>query len=162
MLGGCVLVALAAPMAAEALAPQVGAGVSGWFRPAWIAADALGLLVGMRVWRLRPGAHGGRLFALDESPATRAAVGLQLADSLEGALDVLARERVRVRDLERLDAALRHAAARFWHEMPERQGDLYALVASHVPPDVASAVTGVLLEGAGRRVGAGGSRSAGA
>lgn len=146
-----MLVALAVPSSAAAIVAQVGMAVPGWFRPAWIAADAIGLLVGMRAWRLRPGAYGGSLLALDESPATRAAVGLQLADSLEGALDVLARERVRVRDLERLDTALRHAAARFWHEMPERQGDLYALVASHVPPEVASIVTGVLLEGAGRR-----------
>lgn len=151
-MGASVLAALAIPAAAPMLAAAVaGAGEPAWFRPAWVAAEVVGLLAGMRVWRLRPSAHGGRLLSLDESPAARAAVGLQLADSLDAALDVLARERVQVRDLDRLAAALRHAGARFWHELPERQGDVYALVAHHVPHEVAAVVTGLLLEGAGRR-----------
>lgn len=152
VLGASVLAALAVPAAAPMFAAAVaGAEEPAWFRPAWIAADVVGLLAGMRVWRLRPSAHGGRLLSLDESPAARAAVRLQLADSIDAALDVLAQERVQARDLERLAAALRHAGARFWHELPERQGDVYALVARHVPPEVASVVTGLLLEGAGRR-----------
>lgn len=145
--GACVLVALLGPPSAAALA----GGGPWWFRPTWIGAEAVGLLAGMRVWRMRPGLLGRRGLAFDESPASRAAVGMQLADSLDAALDVLARERVGVRDLERLTPALKHVAARFWHQMPERHGDLYALVASHVEPKVAAIVTGVLLDGAGRR-----------
>lgn len=152
LLGASVLAALAIPASAPMFAVAVAvAGEPAWFRPAWIAADVAGLLAGMRVWRLRPSVHGGRLLALDESPAARAAVRLQLADSIDAALDVLAQERVQARDLERLAAALRHAGARFWHELPERQGDVYALVARHVPPEVASVVAGLLLEGAGRK-----------
>lgn len=152
MLGASVLAALVLPGAAPWFAAAiVGEGEPAWFRPTWIAAEALGLLAGMRVWRLRPSAHAGRLLSLDESPAARAAVRLQLADSMDAALDVLAQERVQVRDLERLAPALRHAGVRFWHELPERQGDVYALVAQHVPPDAASVVTGLLLEGAARK-----------
>ncbi|MDI6712390.1 MAG: hypothetical protein QMD96_04040, partial [Anaerosomatales bacterium] len=54
VLGASVLAALAIPAAAPMFAAAVaGAGEPAWFRSAWIAADAVGLLAGMRVWRLR-------------------------------------------------------------------------------------------------------------
>ncbi|MCX8007219.1 MAG: hypothetical protein N3B11_03780 [Coriobacteriia bacterium] len=152
VLGVCVLAALATPAAASALAGAAGPGVQpAWFRPAWIAAETVGLLAGMRAWRLAAVVRTGRWSSLSETPAARAATRMGLADSLDAALDALAETRMSARDLDQLAPALRHLGARFWHQLPERQGDLYALVARHVPPEAAAVVTGLLLEGAGRR-----------
>lgn len=147
VIGAGLLIALVGPAWVAAVVP----GAPWWFRPGWVATETLGLLAGLRVWRIPSLFRSGRWFSLDESPASRAALGIQLADSLDAALDVLARERIRVHDVERLTPALMRAGSRFWYELPERHGDVYVLVASHVEPQVAAAVTGVLLDGACRR-----------
>ncbi|MDI6901576.1 MAG: hypothetical protein QMC79_07800 [Anaerosomatales bacterium] len=156
VLAACVLVALVGPPSmlgvARSASGALGDGIDpALYRALWLGLATLGLLAGMRVWRMRPGGRGGRLFALDESPSGRAAAELPLADSLEAALDVLSRERVTMRDVPRLAETIRHAGARFFHQMPERQSELYALVTRHAPTEVAAEVTGLLLEGAGRR-----------
>jgi hypothetical protein len=110
-----------------------------------------GLLVGMRVWRMRLFAPNAGLFSLDESPVSRAESELPLADSLAGALDVLAREKVAQRDVARMAAVIRRVGARYFHQLPEKQGEVYTLVARQLPPAVAADVTGLLLEGAGRK-----------
>jgi hypothetical protein len=93
----------------------------------------------------------GRLFTFDESPVSRAESAIPLAGSLEAALDVLAREKVAQRDVTRLAPVIRHLGARFFHQLPEKSSDVYALVARSVPAAVAADVTGLLLEGAGRK-----------
>lgn len=155
VLAGCVLVALGGPTILAALADR-GSGLPGGldpalYRSAWIALVVTGLLGGMRAWRMRPFGTGGRWFSLDESPVSRAEAELPLADSLQDALDVLGREKVTVRDVPRLASLLRRLGARYFHQLPEKQGEVYALVARSVPREVAAEVTGLLLEGAGRK-----------
>lgn len=155
LLAGCVLVALLGPSLLGALV-AAGAGWptapgAGTFRVLWVTLEVSGLLLGMRVWRMRLFAGGRRgIFSLDESPVSRAEAEIPLAASLADALDVLAREKVSVRDVARLAPALKRCAARFFHQLPEKQGEVYALVAQHLPPAVAAEVTGLLLAGAGR------------
>ncbi|MDZ4166874.1 MAG: hypothetical protein U1E08_04175 [Coriobacteriia bacterium] len=120
----------------------------GAYRAVWLTLVVAGLLVGMRAWRMRP--HG-RGFTLDESPVSRAEAGLPLADSLEDALDVLGREKVTARDMPQLAGGLKRVGSRFFHQLPGRSSEVYALVARHVPTAVAADVTGLLLEGAGRK-----------
>jgi len=149
VLGMCVLAALFAPGIVGALAgPSASPTLP---RMLHLALATAGLLGGMRVWRMR--LHAGRagLFTLDESPISRAEALVPLADSLEGALDVLGRERCTARDLPRLAPLLKRAAMRYSHQLPERQSEVYALVARHVPAELAADVTGLLLEGAGRK-----------
>lgn len=156
LLAGCVLVALFGPsLLGELVTARVGwpAGLgAGTFRVLWVALEVAGLLLGIRVWRMRLFASGGRgVFSLDESPVSRAEAGIPLAASLDDALAVLAREKVSARDVERLAPALKRCAARFFHQLPEKQSEVYALVADHLPPAVAAEVTGLLLAGAGRK-----------
>lgn len=156
LLAGCVLVAL--------IGPSLGAGLlvgdSAWpgglsalvYRALWVSLEIVGLLAGMRVWRMRLFSGGGlSAFGLDESPVSRAEAGVPLAASLTDALDVLARENVAPRDIPRLAPALKRCGARYFHQLPEKQGEVYALVARHVPPAIAGEVTGLLLQGAGRK-----------
>jgi len=156
LLAGCVLTALVGPSLAGGLAAAkagwpAGLG-AGTYRALWVALEVAGLLLGMRVWRMRLFAGGGRgMFSLDESPVSRAEAEIPLAASLADALDVLAREKVSVRDVARLAPALKRCAARYFHQLPEKQGEVYALVAQHLPPAVAAEVTGLLLAGAGRK-----------
>ncbi|MHB8762290.1 MAG: hypothetical protein ACYC6J_07925 [Coriobacteriia bacterium] len=155
VLAACVLLALFAPATLAGLLEARGQ----W--PAWLSDDlyrlacaalvALGLLGGVRVWRMRLFSGDARLFRLDESPASRAEAALPLAGSLADALDVLAREKVGQRDVARLSLALRRLGARYFHQLPEKRGEVYTLVARHVGPGVAADVTGLLLEGAGRK-----------
>lgn len=154
LLAACVLVALGGPPLFASLMLATSAwpdGLSpGTYRALWIALVALGLLSGIRVWRMRLFSGDARLFRLDESPVSRAEAELPLASSLAEALDVLAREKVTQRDVSRMGPHLRRVGARYFHQLPERRGEVYALVARHLPPAVAAEVTGLLLAGAGR------------
>lgn len=156
LLAGCVLVALIGPSLLGGLVAGGGAWPAGLgagaFRALWVALEVAGLLAGMRVWRMRFFSGGGaRVFSLDESPVSRAEAEIPLAASLADALDVLAREKVSARDVARLAPALKRCAARFFHQLPEKQSEVYTLVAQHLPPAVAAEVTGLLLAGAGRK-----------
>lgn len=157
LLSASVLTALAMP---PMLAQMVSAGTIGaWpaglgadaYRTLWVALATAGLLTGLRAWRMRFGRGIAGAFALDESPAGRAQGQLPLADSLHAALDVLARETPTERDIGRLADAIRAVSSRFWHQLPEKDGEVYNLVRGHVPPAVAADVTRLLLEGAQRR-----------
>ncbi|MGB4592557.1 MAG: hypothetical protein WBI63_02135 [Coriobacteriia bacterium] len=114
----------------------------------WVVLMGIGLLAGMRVWRMRPGQGG---LAFDESAVGRVQSCLPLADTLDAALDVLSREAPAPRDIPRLTDAIRGVGLRFWHQMPERDSEVYNLVRSHVAPALAADVTRLLLEGAGRQ-----------
>lgn len=117
----------------------------------WVALMGTGLLAGMRVWRMRFG-RGPGSFSLDESPASRVRGQLPLAGTLAAALDVLARENPSAKDVGRLADAIQVVGSRFWHQLPEKDSELYNLVRGHVSPAVAADVTKLLLEGAARRV----------
>lgn len=156
VLAACVLIALAIP---PTLAYLISTGAVGtWpaglnptaYRALWVSLTAIGLLSGMRAWRMRFRGGGG-VFTFDESPAGRAQAQLPLADSLDAALDVLARETPPSRDMGSLADAIRAVGTRFWHQLPERDGDVYNLVRRHVPPALAADVTRLLLEGAQRK-----------
>lgn len=152
----CVLFALVGPPSAARMATALagdGAAVpwASGLRSAWIALTAAGLLVGLRAWRMRLPADRRGVLAFDESVTGRIESQLPLAISLEDALDVLARERAEAKHVPRLAASLRHLGARYFHQLPERESELYALVAAHTGAGIAADVTGLLLEGAGRR-----------
>lgn len=156
LLAGCVLVALAGP----SLLAGVLARGRDWpasfgpvaYHALWVALEVAGLLAGMRVWRMRLFSGGGLgVFGLDESPVSRAEAELPLAASLTDVLDVLAREKVTARDISGLATVLKRCGARHFHQLPEKQSEVYALVARHVPPAIAADVTGLLLQGAGRK-----------
>jgi len=155
VLAACVLLALFAPATIadflEARGQWPAWPTSDLYRLVCAAVVALGLLGGLRVWRMRLFSGDARLFRLDESAASRAEAALPLAGSLADALDVLAREKVAQRDVPRLSSALRRLGARYFHQLPEKRGEVYTLVAKHVGPAVAADVTGLLLEGAGRK-----------
>lgn len=121
------------------------------YRYTWVALMVSGLLGGLRVWRMRwPSWRGGTL-TLDESPVSRVEAQLPLVDSLDAALDVLSREKLAAKDVARIAPQLRLVGNRFWFQVPERNSDVYKLVANHIPPAAAAAVTGLLLEGAERK-----------
>ncbi len=156
VLAACVIVVLLALSLPEVVwPPDSGAWPTGLgpdlYRSACVAVAVAGLLVGMRVWRMRLFSPNAGLFSLDESPVSRAESELPLADSLVGALDVLAREKVAQRDVARMAVVIRRVGARYFHQLPEKPSEVYALVARQLPPAVAADVTGLLLEGAGRR-----------
>ncbi len=157
VLGACVLMALAAP---PLLADLVTKGSIGrWpagmnadaYHTLWVVLAALGLLSGLRAWRMRIGRGGAGAFTLDESPAGRAQGQLPFADSLHAALDVLSREPLTQRDIGRLTDGIRAVGMRFWHQVPEKGSDAYNLVCDHVSPAIAADVTRLLLEGSQRK-----------
>jgi len=51
----------------------------------------------------------------------------------------------------RVAEAMRAAGRRFADSLPPSDSEVYRLVSAHVPPSVAGAITGLVLEGAGRR-----------
>jgi len=152
----CVLFALMGPPSAARMATALtddGAAVP-WasvLRSVWIALVAASLLMGLRVWRMRLPADRRGAFAFDESVTGRVESQLPLADSLGDALDVLARERVEAKHVPRLAASIRHLGARYFHQLPERESEAYTFVSAHAGAGIAADVTGLLLEGAGRR-----------
>lgn len=153
---GCVLFALGGPPMAVRVAASLGdATVDAlWgtaLRSIWLVLVAIGLLVGMRVWRLRLLTEGRGALRFDESVPGRVESQLPLASSLADALDVLARERVAMKHLPRLGPSIKHLGAHYFYQLPERESELYALVSTHTGAEIAAGVTGLLLEGAGRR-----------
>ncbi len=153
LLGVLVLVALGGPpMITSVLvwvAPdRVVATDLGAYRVAWVALTAGGLLLGMRAWRMVGALRDGGMLSLDESPASRARAQLLLADSFDAALDVLERERLSAKDLERIAPYIMQAGSRFFHQLPSTDSAVYALVREHVGGEAASRVTAWLLEGA--------------
>lgn len=157
ILGACVLTALAGPpmLAYTVTAGTVGAWPAALSHEAydtlWVVLAAAGLLSGMRAWRMRFGRGGAGAFTLDESQAGRAQAQLPFADSLDAALDVLTREDPAHRDIGRLTDPIRAVGRRFWHQLPEKDSEVYNLVRGHVSPAVAADVTRLLLEGAQRK-----------
>lgn len=155
LLAACVLVALIGPSLLSGLLARNDGWPTGFgpaaYRALWVALEVASLLAGMRVWRMRLFSGGGSVFSLDESPVSRAEAEVPLAGSLADALDVLAREKVTSRDVARLAPVLKRCAARYFHQLPEKRSEAYALVARHVPAAIAADVTGLLLEGAGRK-----------
>lgn len=156
LLAACVIEVLLALSLPDVIWPTAsGAWPAGFgpdlYRMLCVALAVAGLLVGMRVWRMRIFSPGAGLFSIDESPVSRAESALPLADSLADALDVLAREKVAQRDVARMAPIIRRVGSRYFHQLPEKHGEVYTLVARQLPPAVAADVTGLLLEGAGRK-----------
>ncbi len=118
------------------------------YRFTWIILMIAGLLTGMRVWNYRK--PGWRPGSLDESSAGRAQGLLPLADSLTEALEVLGRAKLSVRDVDHIAPQLKLVGRRFGYQLPEQNGAAYNLVVHYVPPSVAAAVTGHILDGAAR------------
>lgn len=129
----------------EALGPGV-------YIALWIVTTLIGFLAGIRIWQLgtadwRSGA--GR--AVDSSAASRVIGLVPLADCIEDALDVVKRVGLSEREVPRAAEAIRAVGRRFADSLPPSDGEVFRLVVARVPPAIAGAVTGLLLEGAGRR-----------
>ncbi|MHB8804424.1 MAG: hypothetical protein ACYC7C_04190 [Coriobacteriia bacterium] len=137
--------------AASALAWPSGVG-KGVYLGLWIVTTLLGFLSGIRIWQLgTPEWRGGANRAFDASAVSRACGLLPMADRVEQALDTLGRAGLTGRDVPHIAAEVREAGRRFADSLPPSDGEVYRLVSSRVPVAVASAITGLLLEGAGRR-----------
>lgn len=118
----------------------------------WAVLTLLGLLVGSRIWKIgTPEWRGTSNVLWDSSAASRIKGLLPIADSLADVLDTISRARLSAREAPQVAVEVRNAGRRFGDELPEKSGDVYRLVAEGLPADVASLVTGYLLEGAGRR-----------
>lgn len=125
---------------------------TGTYLALWFATSIAALLVGIRIWQLgTPEWRGGAGRAVDASAASRAVGLLPLADRIEDALDVLKRSGLGVRDLPNVAEAVRAVGRRFADSLPPSDGEVYRLVSAYVPAAVAGEVTGLLLQGAGRR-----------
>lgn len=135
----------------SALSWPDGFGV-GVYLALWVATSAAAFLAGIRIWQLgTPDWRSGTGRAVDASPASRAVGLLPLADRVEDALDVLKRSGLGPRDVPQVAEAVRAVGRRFADSLPPSDGEVYRLVSAHVPATVAASVTGLLLEGAGRR-----------
>jgi len=118
----------------------------------WVVTSVAGLLVGMRIWQLgTPDWRSGQTRAYDASPASRAACLLPMANTVTDALDTLARSGLGPKDIPHAAEAIRTAGRRFADSLPPADSELYRLVSGRVPAAIAASVTGLLLEGAGRR-----------
>ncbi len=136
---------------AAALAWPDGLG-KGVYIGLWIVTTIVGFLGGIRIWQLgTPAWRAGANRALDASAASRARALLPLADRLDQALDALGRVGLTAKDIARIEAEVREVGRRFSDSLPPSEGEVYRLVASRVPAAIAGAVTGLLLEGSGRR-----------
>lgn len=153
------LVSFDAPAALSAVsvpAASVGAALAwpsalprGLYIGMWLFTSIGSALVGAQIWRARqPGWRGGVASAHDTSAAGRAAGLIPLADSLQDALDVLARTSVDARSVERLADLLTGVGRRFSADVPQEPGAAYRLVAAQLSPAVAAVVTRFLMEGA--------------
>ncbi len=118
------------------------------YRFVWIALMIAGLATGMRIWDFRK--PGWRPGSLDETSAGRAQGLLPLADSLQEALEVLQRAKLTARDVDHLAPQLKLVGRRFGYQLPETNSAAYNLIVRYVPPSVAAAVTGHILDGAVR------------
>lgn len=118
----------------------------------WVISTLLAFLAGMRIWQLgTPDWRGGAGRAYDASGASRVESLVPLADRIEDALDAIGRSGISERDVPRVAEVLRAAGRRFSDSLPPSDGEVFRLVAARVPSAIAGAVTGLLLEGAGRR-----------
>jgi hypothetical protein len=118
----------------------------------WLVTSVAALLAGARIWKAgtpgwRPGQHAT---AYDTSAAGRGRALLPLADTLDDALESLARAGIDPRGAEQLAPDLRDVGRRFAATLPSGAGAVYQAVAAKLSPLVASVVTRSLLEGAGR------------
>ncbi|MHB1019223.1 MAG: hypothetical protein ACYC1R_03310 [Coriobacteriia bacterium] len=137
--------------ATSALVWPAGLG-KGTYLGLWVGMTLLGFLGGIRIWQLgTPEWRGGASRAFDASAASRVCSLLPLADRVEQALDTLGRAGLAGKDMPRVAAAVREAGRRFADSLPPSDSEVYRLVASRVPASVAAPITGLLLEGAGRR-----------
>ncbi|MBN2248600.1 MAG: hypothetical protein JW733_07860 [Coriobacteriia bacterium] len=137
--------------AATALAWPAGLG-KGVYLGLWIASTALGFFGGIRIWQFGTSEwRGGANRAFDASAASRVCSLLPMADRVEQALDTLAQAGLTAKDLSRVVGEVREVGRRFSDSLPPSDGEVYRLVSSRVPAAVAAAITGLLLEGAGRR-----------
>lgn len=123
----------------------------GLYMGVWLATSAVALLVGLRIWKAGSGEwrEGNRQF--DASTASRVNSMLPLADNLPDAIDVLVQAHLTERDCARVAPDVREAGRKLANALPPSDGALYSMVAAKLPGAVAGAVTGYLLEGAGRR-----------
>lgn len=134
-----------------ALAWPAGLG-KGLYLGLWIASTLLALLAGLRIWQVGSaewGGRGGR--AYDASGASRVESLTPLANCIEDALDTIGRSGIAERDVPRVAEVLRAVGRRFTDSLPPSDSEVFRLVAARVPPAIAGAITGLLLEGAGRR-----------
>ena len=138
------------------------AGVSAFAWPAglgkttylvlWAVLSVLSFLVGIRIWKIgTPEWRGSSNVLWDSSAASRVKGLLPMANSLADVLDTISRAHLSAKEAPQVAAEVRRAGRQFAGELPEKAGDVYRLVAEDLPGDVASLVTGYLLEGAGRR-----------
>jgi len=135
----------------SALAWPVGLG-KGVYLGLWVVTTLLGLLGGLRIWELGTREwRGGANRALDASAVSRACSLLPMADRIEEALDTLGHAGLASKDIPRIAVEVREVGRRFSDSLPPSDGEVYRLVSSRVPVAVAAAITGLLLEGAGRR-----------
>lgn len=119
---------------------------------AWLVTTLLAALAGLRIWQAgTPEWRADARAGTDASPASRVHSLLPLADRIEDALDALARSGLAPRDLPRVAPDVREAGRRFGDSLPPTDGEVFRLVASRVPAALAGDLTGLLLEGAGRR-----------
>lgn len=118
----------------------------------WLVSSAIGLLVGMRIWKAgRPGWRAGSGTAANDSSASgRAAALIAMANGLDEVFDALRRTSIDTRGVDRIAEELRMAGQRFADSLPEESGAAYRLVTAGVPAPLAGSVTRYLLEGAGR------------
>lgn len=118
----------------------------------WLVTSVVAFLIGIRIWKAgKPGWRGEPSRAFDTSAGARAASLLPMVDTLPDALDVLGRAGLTARDVAAITGEVREVGRRFATSLPEKDGEVYALVSRRMPGEVASALTGLLLEGAGRR-----------
>lgn len=137
--------------AATALAWPTGLD-TGVYLGIWIVTTILGVLGGIRIWQLgTPEWRGGANRAFDASPVSRICSLLPLADSVEQALDTLGRAGLSVKDVSHVEVEIRELGRRFSDGLPPSDSEVYRLVSSRVPAVLAGAITGLLLEGSGRR-----------
>ncbi|MHB1341283.1 MAG: hypothetical protein ACYC77_03975 [Coriobacteriia bacterium] len=118
----------------------------------WVVTSLVALLVGMRVWNAgKADWRGEPSRAFDSSAGARATSLLPMADTLDDSLDVLGRAGLVARDVPGIAADVRDVGRRFAASLPDKDGDVYALVSKRLSGELASTLTGLLLEGAGRR-----------
>lgn len=128
----------------------------GLYLALWVGTSVLALLGGVRIWQLgSPEWRSGAGRAYDASAVSRITGLLPLADSLAGALGVLAGAHPTPRDIERVAGEVRDLGRKYAAELPGKDGAVYQMVAGVLPAAVAANVTGLLLEGAGRRTSGG-------
>ena len=118
----------------------------------WLVSSIAALLVGLRIWQVgTPEWGGGSGKAYDSSGASRISSLLPLADTLADSLDTIARANLKQREIDAIAPLVRDVGRRYAADLPEREGEVYSLVAARVPASLAGPVTGFLLQGAGRR-----------